>query len=661
MVFTRIRTPGFTKAASMPRRKETKRRRSTTTTTKKTPPKYYYRNCYLLLVFLFLVCFSILSILLLFQYADSQLQSGQDEEDTQYLEHHRRHPERRQQRPRRERRRQSTSTYREAPKPDFRRRSPTTNRTTRALTLPKPVIVVGFPKAGTSSIFEFFHRQGLRAQHWYCCRPQRHPQQQAHGSFSLLGQCLLQNLIRNSKHTNQSHASNTPNQNQNDNIFRGCDGSIVESKRRRRNRQYPAKNYFQPPQVPRQQFPGVEIFTEINSPRTRKVDPKTKRTGFVMEDGTLDVTTVTKNAGGRIFLPQHFHLEEIHAAYPQATWILNRREPAVTWADSVIGHNPNMEENRLDLQFANEYYAHYNKTNNNTHNTNTTKNTVVASSFPVSRSEMVEFLVRIYHEHLAFVRAFVADHPTHTLVEVIINHPEAGTVLGDAFGLDPTYWQQSNKRGDTTTPHHQPKKMKRGLHRNRQPNLPRGASERRRQNGTGRRDKTKYPKVLFFVHVHKSAGTLFCDLVKRNNLSVKGNNCNIQTDQHCCGNKDHISDQITYANTTRFDLVAIEREMYTAMAPDQYDYIVAFRKSQARYYSHWRHLRSIVQKSARTRPGTAAWLMHDNTTLSGLQYIQEQHRVPTGQRRARARPNTNTIALLGTFQHWIQYQPDNWK
>jgi len=184
--------------------------------------------------------------------------------------------------------------------------------------------------------------------------------------------------------------------------------------------------------------------------------------------------------------------------------------------------------------------------------------------------------------------------------------------------------------------------------------------ERRRQNGTGRRNTTKYPKVLFFVHVHKSAGTLLCDLVKRNNLATKGKNCNIQTDQHCCGHTDHIQEQITYANTTRFDLVAIEREMYTAMAPDQYDYIVAFRQSQARYYSHWRHLRSSVHKSARTRPGTAAWLMHDNTTLSGLQYIQEQQRVPLGHRRARTRPNTNTIALLGTFQQWIQYQPDNW-
>ena len=38
------------------------------------------------------------------------------------------------------------------------------------LLLPKPIIVMGFPKAGTSSIFSFFQKQGLNSQHWYCCQ-----------------------------------------------------------------------------------------------------------------------------------------------------------------------------------------------------------------------------------------------------------------------------------------------------------------------------------------------------------------------------------------------------------------------------------------------------------------------------------------------------------
>ena len=43
------------------------------------------------------------------------------------------------------------------------------NKNDIRLLLPKPVIVMGFPKAGTSSIFSFFQRQGLNSQHWYCC------------------------------------------------------------------------------------------------------------------------------------------------------------------------------------------------------------------------------------------------------------------------------------------------------------------------------------------------------------------------------------------------------------------------------------------------------------------------------------------------------------
>ena len=46
-------------------------------------------------------------------------------------------------------------------KPSVRQKPP--------LLLPTPIIVMGFPKAGTSSIFSFFQSQGLISQHWYCC------------------------------------------------------------------------------------------------------------------------------------------------------------------------------------------------------------------------------------------------------------------------------------------------------------------------------------------------------------------------------------------------------------------------------------------------------------------------------------------------------------
>jgi hypothetical protein len=51
-------------------------------------------------------------------------------------------------------------------KPMKRRKSWLSFSEPTELNLPKPVFVMGFPKAGTSSIFTFFHSQHLKSQHW---------------------------------------------------------------------------------------------------------------------------------------------------------------------------------------------------------------------------------------------------------------------------------------------------------------------------------------------------------------------------------------------------------------------------------------------------------------------------------------------------------------
>jgi hypothetical protein len=121
-------------------------------------------------------------------------------------------------------------------------------------------------------------------------------------------------------------------------------------------------------------------------------------------------------------------------------------------------------------------------------------------------------------------------------------------------------------------------------------------------------------KILFLVHIHKSAGSSLCQMAKRNRLRVKSRtNCNVQPDQRCCGGKDTVAAQEYFANTTLYDLVAIETEMYESMATQYYHYIVILRNSQARYYSHWLHV-----------------LRYFNSTTAG------------------------------TFPQWWSGQPDNW-
>ena len=161
--------------------------------------------------------------------------------------------------------------------------------------------------------------------------------------------------------------------------------------------------------------------------------------------------------------------------------------------------------------------------------------------------------------------------------------------------------------------------------------------------------KRQYPRVLFFVHIHKSAGTLFCRLAYRNRINInREKNCNVQDDQYCCGQKDTLQAQITYANKTFWDLVAIERELYDSMAPDYYDYIVTLRDSKSRYYSHWSHLRRMMPVGPGVQTGgfgDSAWIFGNNTILDDR---MRKRYVPSG------------VDPLGSFVVWSQGQPDNW-
>ncbi len=271
-----------------------------------------------------------------------------------------------------------------------------------SLLLPTPIIIMGFPKAGTSSIFSFFQIQGLKSQHWFCCgsecpfffflvaclcesyallshqfsftnfTEQRHPQK---GGPALMADCLLKNL----------------KQNKNVDILYKCG------------------NY--------------DVYSEINGPRQTKQHPEIhNKTGYLLDDGRFDFD----GPGNRIFFPQHFRIQELHDAYPNATWILNWRDYD-SWIESVIQWGTN---DRLHEQFLNEYYMQG-----------------VIPSLPKQGNitAVKEIMKEIYHNHHKMVRDFVQDHPTHALVEVNITHENAGAVLAEAFGLNPTAWMKMNK------------------------------------------------------------------------------------------------------------------------------------------------------------------------------------------------------------------------
>lgn len=186
--------------------------------------------------------------------------------------------------------------------------------------------------------------------------------------------------------------------------------------------------------------------------------------------------------------------------------------------------------------------------------------------------------------------------------------------------------------------------------------------------------RRRYPKILFFLHIHKSAGSTFCRQAYLNRMAANyKQNCNVQADQRCCGQKDTVQAQIDYANQTHYDLVASEQEMYDSMAPESYDYIVSLRDSQRRYCSHWNHL---LMEAKKNREHELELLEkhehHYPLAEAAMEWAQESIRGRNGESNVIAaqedpihwnytvRDYNGIIYPVGNYTKWLQGQPDNY-
>jgi hypothetical protein len=375
----------------------------------------------------------------------------------------------------------------------------TRQRQLPTLKLPKPILVMGFPKAGTSSVFTYFKQQGFRTQHWYCCRSQSHPQD---GGPGLMAGCMLHNMERaatvrakamadaayasySASDHNDSHNSNATTTTTND-------------------------DEDQDSQSPYLRIPSImdgcgnfDVYTELNGPRRQKKFGRLgfpKTLGVLLDDGTYD----RKGPASRIFFPQHFYIHQLHDHAPNATWILNIRD-VDEWVHSVLNWGDD-----LASQFANEYYmqqsplfavrgdgnggdggaavgGNQKETLRSSPSSSSSSRLVTTSvqpnyhdamlaadaqtttvgsdirrpgddvsyenhhshprfDYPITTDTvMAHFLKTIYQHHHDMVREFVKAHPSHILIEINITDDETGQVLADAFGLNSTEWGQVNK------------------------------------------------------------------------------------------------------------------------------------------------------------------------------------------------------------------------
>jgi predicted SnoaL-like aldol condensation-catalyzing enzyme len=249
---------------------------------------------------------------------------------------------------------------------------PETRHTT--LKLPSPVFVLGYPKSGTTSIWRFFHCSGIVSQHFCCCGDQSdHPPCETNS----MAKCILRNM-----------ANERP-------ILQGCG--------------------------------DYQVYAQLDGERPIYSDNQGMK-GVLLNNGSLHIQPKALRGNSllmRHFLPQHFHLDEIHQHAPNATYVLPLRDPLV-WANSAF------KWFAMRGRFVNEYIAHN------------------SSIERPGKARAVDFLARIYQEHTDFVRDFVRKHPTHRLVEVNITASDAGTIMANAFGLNEECWGHHNKRGNRT-------------------------------------------------------------------------------------------------------------------------------------------------------------------------------------------------------------------
>lgn len=152
------------------------------------------------------------------------------------------------------------------------------------LSVPEPVIVVGLPKSGTTTIWNFFNCSNVVAQH-YCSKGDVSTHPPCHNNLPTMATCILRNMSRGKGKTRTRT------------LLEGCG--------------------------------DYQVYAQIDGERPVKHNRNTNKTGSLSETGRLN-----EDFKMRHFLPQHFYLDELHHHAPNATYILPLRK-ASDWADSV--------------------------------------------------------------------------------------------------------------------------------------------------------------------------------------------------------------------------------------------------------------------------------------------------------------------------------------
>lgn len=124
---------------------------------------------------------------------------------------------------------------------------------------------------------------------------------------------------------------------------------------------------------------------------------------------------------GGMTLPQWDYLDQIYQHFPNATWILNWREPT-KWLDSV-NRWKDLRQRFVDNPFIPE--------------------------LPRGKGDDDQDMLNFYRRQAERVRDFAQNHTSLSLVELPIDSPNAGQNMEDAFGISKQCWKNRNVNNGT--------------------------------------------------------------------------------------------------------------------------------------------------------------------------------------------------------------------
>jgi len=123
---------------------------------------------------------------------------------------------------------------------------------------------------------------------------------------------------------------------------------------------------------------------------------------------------------GGMTLPQWEFLDQIHGQFPNATFVLNLRDPK-HWMKSIDKWK-DLRQRFIDIHIPE----------------------ILPRGVGANDTDLETF----YLAQAQRVRDFVADHPTHELVEVPIESPSAGQIMQDSFGITKECWGVRNSNAE---------------------------------------------------------------------------------------------------------------------------------------------------------------------------------------------------------------------